>query len=68
MNQNAEPEFLTMSEAAALFGVSRVKLWRAAKAGRLETWQSERDRRATLVRRRDVEALLAPQPVKRTGR
>ncbi len=57
-----DPEYLSLQAAADLIGVSRFKLWRLVKDGRLDTFASERDRREKLVKRSDVLALIAPRP------
>jgi len=54
--------FLTLQEAAELAGVSRVKLWRMARAGELRTYVNPRDRRERLIRRDELEAALRPVP------
>ncbi len=56
-------DFLTLQEAADLMGVSRFKLWRLVRDGKLVAHQSERDRREKLVRRTDIEALMTPRPI-----
>ncbi len=56
-------DFLTLQEAADLMGVSRFKLWRLVREGKLVAHQSERDRREKLVRRADIESLLTPRPI-----
>lgn len=56
-------EYLSLQEAAELMGVSRFKLWRLLKEGKLTAYQSERDRREKLVSRREVEALIRPTPI-----
>ena len=56
-------EFLTIQEAADEMKVSRVKLWRWIRDGKLVAHQSGRDLREKLVRRADIEALLAPTPI-----
>ena len=56
-------EFLTIQEAADEMRISRVKLWRWIRDGKLVAHQSGRDLREKLVRREDVEALLAPTPM-----
>ena len=65
MENKNETEFLTMRQASEVFAIPRVTLWRFAKAGRLTTYRSDRDRRATLLRRSDLEALFTPRPDKR---
>ena len=56
-------EFLTIQEAADEMRISRVKLWRWIRDGTLVAHQSGRDLREKLVRREEVEALLAPTPM-----
>ena len=56
-----DAEYLSLQEAADLMGVSRFKMWRLVRDGKLETFESERDRREKLVRRVDVEALIRPR-------
>ena len=58
-------EYLTLQQAADLMGVSRFKLWRLVRDGKLTAHVSERDRREKLVRRADVEALMQPRPIAR---
>ena len=58
---------LTLGEAAEMFGIPRIKLWRWVKAGKLIAHQSERDLRQKLVRRADVEGLLRPRPIRAEG-
>jgi len=56
-------EYLSLHEAADLMRVSRFKLWRLVRDGKLAAHQSERDRREKLVRRADVEAIMRPRPL-----
>jgi excisionase family DNA binding protein len=56
-------EYLTMQEAARLLGISRQTLWRLVRAGKLQTYQSEINRRVKLVKRTDVESLKRPRPI-----
>ena len=58
-----ESDMLTISEAAAEFDISRIKLYRWMKAGRLRAYRSGRDERTKLVHRADVEALLGQAPI-----
>lgn len=57
-------EFVTMNEAAELLGVARQTIRRMIRDGRLTAFQSDRDRRETLLSRRAVEALAKPRPAK----
>ncbi len=61
--KNQETALLTINEAAEVFGVSRIKLYRWMKAGRLEWFKSGRDEREKLVRREDVQSLIDPRSV-----
>jgi len=56
-------EFVTMREAQEILGVSNFTIWQMVKDGRLATFRSDVDRRKKLIRRSDLEALLAPKPV-----
>ncbi|MDP9470818.1 MAG: helix-turn-helix domain-containing protein [Chloroflexota bacterium] len=56
-------DFLTIQEAADEMKISRVKIWRWIRDGKLVAHQSGRDLREKLVRREDVEGLLAPTPI-----
>ena len=56
----SDSEYLTMQEATRLLGIGRMTLWRRVRDGVLPVYRSERDRRARLVRRSDVERLLVP--------
>ena len=59
-----DDDYLTLTEAAQLVGVSKQTFWRRIKAGVLRTYQSEFNRRVKLVRRSDLERLMRPEPVK----
>jgi len=50
-------EFVTMTEAQEILGVSRFKVWQLVKEGKLEAFQSDLDRRQKLIRRQDLDAL-----------
>ena len=56
-------DFVTIQEAAQLVGVSRWTIWRLVKDGRLQTYESEINRRVKLIQRADIEALSCPRPV-----
>ena len=53
-------EFLNLKDARQLLGVSRTKLWKLIKEGRLPTYQDPLDKRVRLVRRQDLENLRRP--------
>ena len=57
-----ESEFVTMTEAQALLGVSRFKIWQLVRNGEIETFESQLDRRQKLIRRADLDALRNPRP------
>jgi excisionase family DNA binding protein len=63
----AEDQMMTISEAAAAYEIPRIKLYRWMKSGRLPAFRSGRDERVKLVRRADVEALLANVPIEDGG-
>ncbi len=56
-------EYLNLVEAAKFSGVSRVKLWRMVKAGRVPVYADPRDGRVKLVKRDELEAALRPVPL-----
>lgn len=55
-----ENEFVTMAEAAEMMGISKATMWRRVKAGEIQAYESQVDRRRKLVRKRDIEAMIAP--------
>jgi excisionase family DNA binding protein len=59
----AMDDFLTLQQAADLMGVHRITVWRLVRAGKLQMYQSETNRRVKLVKRSDVEALVRPRPI-----
>jgi excisionase family DNA binding protein len=61
-------EFVTMREAQEILGVSNFTIWQMVKDGRLPTFRSEVDRRKKLIRRSDLDAMLAPKPIDLTER
>lgn len=63
MARREPDQFMTMGQASAAYDVSRITLWRAVRAGKLEAFESGRDRRERLLRRADIEAFVAPRPV-----
>jgi hypothetical protein len=50
---------VTMGEAAAILGVSPVKMWQLVKAGTIPVQTNPLDRRQRLVRMEDLERLKA---------
>jgi len=50
-------DYVTMTEAQEILGVSRFKIWQLVREGKLETFQSDLDRRQKLIRRRDLDSL-----------
>ena len=63
-----EDEYVTMTEAQEILGVSRFKIWQLVKDGRLPTFQSELDRRQKLIRRSDLDALREPRRLEPEGK
>lgn len=55
-----EDEFVTMTEAAELLGISKATMWRRVKAGEIEVYESQVDRRRKLIRKSDIKALQSP--------
>lgn len=60
-------EMMTIGEAVEAYGISRTKLWRWIKDGRLTAYQGGRDLRERLVRRADLDRLFAPVPLHPIG-
>jgi len=61
-------DFVTMREAQEILGVSNFTIWQMVKDGRLPTFRSEVDRRKKLIRRSDLDAMMAPRPIDITER
>jgi excisionase family DNA binding protein len=57
-----QDEFVTMTEAQEILGVSRFKIWQLVRDGELETFEYPLDRRQKLIRRSDLDALRSPKP------
>ena len=57
--------FLTMAQAQEQLRVSKPTLQRMVRAGRLEVYEDQRNRRVRLLRVEDVERLA--QPVKKVA-
>jgi excisionase family DNA binding protein len=58
-----DDEYVTMREAQEILGVSNFTIWQMVKDGRLTAFRSDADRRKKLVRRGELDALLAPKPI-----
>ena len=56
-------EFVTMREAQEILGVSNFTVWQMVRDGRLQAFRSGVDRRKKLIRRADLDALMAPKPM-----
>ena len=58
----ADEEYLRVKDAAQHLGVSRAKIWRLLKDGRLKAFKDPRDERVTLVRKEDLEPFKQIRP------
>jgi hypothetical protein len=58
MHYKTRPGFLTIKEAAVRYQVSRAKLHRLVRAGRVHSEKDPRDERATLLRTEDLEGFF----------
>lgn len=58
-----EQEFVTMTEAQVILGVSRFKIWQLVKEGALQTFRSDLDRREKLIRRADLDQIRRPRAI-----
>ena len=58
MGYKSRPGYLNIKEAAVRYQVSRTKLHRLVKTGRVRSGKDPRDERATLLRAEDLEALF----------
>lgn len=56
--------FLTIMEAAEYANVSRVKIWRMIRDGKLQSYANPRDGREKLVKRDELDAALSPVPIR----
>lgn len=54
-------DFITLNEARALLGVSRMKIWRLVKEGTLTAIPNKLDKREKLVSKSEVLSLIAPK-------
>ncbi len=57
-----QDEYLPLTAAAKHVGISRAKLWRIVKDGRLPSYEDPRDARVTLVRRDELDEAMRPIP------
>ena len=66
----AADEYVTMTEAQEILGVSRFKMWQLVRDGEVATYQSTLDRRQKLIRRSDLDALrqIRPHPATRPAK
>lgn len=55
--------YLTVQQAAELMGIHRITVWRLVRAGKLQTYQSEINRRVKLVKRADLEEMMRSRPL-----
>jgi hypothetical protein len=55
-------EYISLTEATRMSGISRPTLRRIIGRGALEDFQSEADRRVRLVRLADLKSLMTPVP------
>lgn len=58
-----DENYLTMIEAAKYAKVSRVKIWRMVRDGKLQSYANPRDGREHLVRQSDLDVALKPTPI-----
>jgi excisionase family DNA binding protein len=60
MNWGRMDDFLTLTQAARVLGVSRWTLYRRIDEGALTVYESPSNRRVKLVKRTDIERLAKP--------
>lgn len=60
-------DFVTMTQAAEIMGVSRWTISRLVKDGKLQTYTSAIRRNTKLVKRSDLAALMTPTPIEGEG-
>lgn len=58
MDTDHQPGFMMIKEAVAEYGVSRAKIHRLIRRGRLTAMEDPRDERVKLLRKEDLEALF----------
>lgn len=54
-------EFLSMKEAGAYLGASRMKMWRLVRNGVLPVYDNPLDKRRKMVLKSDLDKLRQPQ-------
>lgn len=57
----AAEEYMTLTEAQEMLGISRFKMAQLVREGRVTLYQNELDRREKLVRVADLEPLRQPR-------
>lgn len=60
-------QYVTLTEAATILGVSRTRMWQLAAEHKLRDYTLRTDRRQRLFLRADVVALQQPVPVQESG-
>lgn len=55
-------QYVTLSQAATILGVSRTVMWQLVKAGDIPYITSKRDRRVKLIKVRDLENFADANP------
>ena len=53
--------YMTMTEARQYLGISKTKIWRLVKEGKLATYKDPLDKRKRLVLKSDIEKLKQPR-------
>jgi excisionase family DNA binding protein len=56
-------DFVSISEAARITGISRSTIYRLIAEGSLRTYASPLNRRVKLVKRADLARLMTPTPI-----
>lgn len=56
------PGFMTFEQARLRLGVAKATVQRMVKDGRLRPYSDPRNKKVTLLRVEDVEALMRPRP------
>lgn len=61
-------QYVTLTQAADLLGISRTMMWSLVKGGDIPYITSKRDRRVKLIKRRDLEKFAAENPENPQGK